>query len=57
MNKPLPAPNVPGNTPFEWFDNTFRKVLTVSKEDLVKAAAKWKRSRVRNKRAKEIGAP
>jgi hypothetical protein len=51
--KPLPAPNVPGNTEFERFDNAVRKVLTVSKEDLVKAEAKWKRTRARKKRAKK----
>jgi hypothetical protein len=38
--KPAPAPNVPGSTEFERFDNAFRKVLTVSKEDLLKAEAK-----------------
>jgi hypothetical protein len=43
--KPAPAPNVPGNTAFERFDNAFRKVLTVSKEDLLKAESKWKRAR------------
>jgi hypothetical protein len=50
--KPAPAPNIPGNTEFERFDNAFRKVLTVSKEDLVKAEAKWKRARARKKRVK-----
>lgn len=50
--KPLPAPHVPGNTEAERFDNAFRKILTVSKEDLLKAEAKWKRARAR-KLAKE----
>ena len=40
--KPAPAPNVPGNTEFERFESAFRKVLTVSKEDLVKAEVKCK---------------
>jgi len=51
--KPTPAPNVPGKTEFERFDNAFRKVLTVSKADLLKAEAKWKRDRERKKRAKK----
>lgn len=34
--KPLPAPNVPGKTEFERFDNAVRQVLTVSKEELLK---------------------
>jgi hypothetical protein len=54
MNKSLPAPHVPGNTEFERFDNAFRKIITVSKEDLLKAEAKWKRDRAR-KRAKAKG--
>jgi hypothetical protein len=34
--KPLPAPNVPGKTEYERFDNAVRKVLTVSKEELLR---------------------
>jgi len=34
--KPLPPPYVPGKTEFERFDNAMRKVLTVSKEELLK---------------------
>jgi hypothetical protein len=34
--KPLPAPHVPGKTEFERFDNAMRRVLTVSKEELLK---------------------
>lgn len=34
--KPLPAPHVPGKTEFERFDNAVRRVLTVSKEELLK---------------------
>ncbi len=55
MNKSAPPPNVPGDTEFERFDNAFRKVLTVSKDDLLKAEGKWKRARARKKRAKESG--
>lgn len=34
--KPLPAPEVPGKTEFQKFDNAVRQVLTVSKEELLK---------------------
>lgn len=34
--KPLPAPNVPGKTEFQRFDNAVRRVLSVSKEELLK---------------------
>jgi len=47
--KPLPAPNVPGNTESERMDNALRKILTVSKTDLLKEEAKWKRARARKK--------
>ena len=51
--KPLPAPNVPGNSEAERFDNAVRKMFSVSKEDLLKREAKWKRARARKKRAKK----
>ena len=51
MSKAHPAPQVPGNTDAERMSNALRKVLTVSKEDLMKEEAKWKRSRARKKRA------
>jgi hypothetical protein len=51
--KPLPAPHVPGNTEAEKFDNAVRKMFSVSKEDLLKREAKWKRTRARKKRAKK----
>jgi len=51
--KPLPAPNVPGNTDAERFDNAVRKMFTVSKYDVLKAEAKWRRSRARKKQAKK----
>jgi len=34
--KPLPAPAIPGKTDFQRFDNAVRKILTVSKEELLK---------------------
>ena len=51
--KPAPAPNVPGDTDAERMDNALRKILTVSKDDLLKEEAKWKRARARKKRAKK----
>ena len=51
--KPLPAPNVPGNTEAERFDNAVRTVLTVSKDSLLKAEAKWKRAQAKRKAAKK----
>ena len=51
--KPLPAPSVPGNTEAERMDNAIRKMFSVSKEDLLKEEAKWKRARERKKRAKK----
>ena len=43
--KPEPAPNVPGRTDAERFDNAVRKVLSVSKEELLKAEEEWKAKR------------
>ena len=38
--KPAAAPNVPGDTDAERFDNAVRKMFTVSKEELQKREAK-----------------
>ena len=43
--KPLPAPDVPGKTEFQRFDNAVRQVLSVSKEELLKREAKEKRKK------------
>jgi len=51
--KPLPAPNVPGSTEAERFDNAVRQIFSVSKKDLLKAEAKWKRARAKKKAAKK----
>ncbi len=51
--KPLPAPHVPGKTEFERFDNAVRRVLTISKEELLRREAEEKRTRERKKRRKE----
>ena len=48
--KPLPAPDIPGNTEAEKFDNAVRKMFSVSKEELLKREAKWKRAKARKKR-------
>lgn len=52
--KPLPAPNVPGGTEAERFDNAVRKMFSVSKEDLQKQEEKWKRTQARKKQAKKF---
>ncbi len=49
--KPEPAPHVPGATPWEKFDNALRRVLSVSKEELLKREAKWKRARPKKRRS------
>jgi len=51
--KPAPAPNVPGNTEAERFDNAVRRIFSVSKEELLKREATWKRVRARKKRTKK----
>lgn len=50
--KPAPAPDVPGATPWERFDNAVRNVFNVSKEALLKEEAKQKQQRAK-KRAKK----
>lgn len=45
--KPLPAPNIPGKTEFEKFDNAIRRVLTVSKQELLKREQREKKSKKR----------
>lgn len=52
--KPLPAPNVPGNTEAERMSNALRMVLSVSKKDLLKKEAGEKRAREK-KREKKPG--
>jgi hypothetical protein len=49
--KPLPAPQVPGDTEAERMDNAVRKLFTVTKEDYLKDEARRIRARNR-KRAK-----
>jgi hypothetical protein len=51
--KPLPAPPVPGNTDAERFDNAVRKTFTVSKEEMQRREAEWKRTQATTKEAKK----
>jgi hypothetical protein len=50
--KPLPAPDVPGRTERERFDNAMRQILTVSKEDILKKEAQEQRKKERKKEQK-----
>ena len=50
--KPLPAPNIPGKTEFERFDNAVRQVLSVPKGQLLRREAKEKQMRERQKSRK-----
>jgi hypothetical protein len=45
--KPQPAPTVPGDTDTQRFDNAVRKMFTVSKEDIRRHEAVWKRMQKR----------
>ena len=51
--KPLPAPNVPGKSEFQRFDNAMRQVLTVSKDELLKREQREKQAPERRRRAKK----
>jgi hypothetical protein len=51
--KSAPAPNVPGNTEAERFDNAIRKMFSVPKEAILKAEVKWKQARAKKKRARK----
>jgi hypothetical protein len=53
--KPLPAPNVPGNSEAERFDNAVRKIFSVSKEELLKREAEWQLLRTKRTRTKKTG--
>jgi hypothetical protein len=44
-----PAPNVPGNTPWEKFDNAVAGIFKVSKEAFIKEEARVRRQRKRNR--------
>ena len=50
--KPLPPPNVPGQTEAERMDNAVRQMFSVSKEDLLKIESKEKKARAKRKAKK-----
>lgn len=54
--KPLPAPNIPGNTDWERFDNAVRKAFSVPKEALLKEDARLKKLRIKKKAKKNHAA-
>jgi hypothetical protein len=43
--KPLPAPDVPGSTEAERFENAVRKVFTVSKEEIERREVAWRKTK------------
>jgi hypothetical protein len=45
--KPIPAPEIAGNTPWERLDSAVRQIFTVSKETVIRADAKRKRAKAR----------
>lgn len=49
--KPAPAPNIPGDTEAERFNNALNRMFSVSKDELVKRETKWKRAQARKKSA------
>ena len=51
--KPLPAPNVPGETEAERMSNAVRMLFSASKEAFAKEEVKRGRARERKKRAKK----
>jgi hypothetical protein len=53
MRTPPPVKLPEGGTPAERLDMAFRKVLTVSKADILKAEGREKRTRERKRTAKK----
>jgi hypothetical protein len=51
--KPLPPPDVPGNTEAERMDNAVRKFFTVPKAAYLKEEERLKKLRERRKRSKK----
>jgi hypothetical protein len=51
--KPLPAPNVPGSTDWERFDNAVRKVFSVPSEAIKKERERMEGAREKRKLAKK----
>jgi hypothetical protein len=53
--KPEPAPKVSGKTPWKKLDNAVRHIFTVSKDDVLKEEARFKKTK-RKKRARQKAA-
>ena len=51
--KPLPAPNVHGDTPAERLSNALNRVLRASKSDLLKEEARLRRASEKKKRGQK----
>ena len=47
--KPSPAPDVPGNTPWERLDSAVRTIFSVPKEAFLKKEARLKKRREKKK--------
>jgi hypothetical protein len=54
--KPEPPPKIEGKTPWKKLDKAVRHIFTVSKEDIVKAEAKAKKSRQTKRPRRKIAA-
>ncbi len=52
MIKPISIPPQPEGTPFEKFDNLFRKVVAVPKAAIDKEEKKWRRQQARRRTKK-----
>ena len=52
--KLLPAPPVPGKTEAEHFDYAVRKTFTVSKEEMQRREAEWKRTQATAKATRNL---
>ena len=50
--KPLPPPNVPGNTDFEKFDNAVKMMFSVPKEAILRAEKDRKQAKAIPARSK-----
>lgn len=48
MKPALPPIDVPGSTPFQRMDNLFRKVVTVSKEEIDRREEAWAKQNGKN---------
>lgn len=51
--KPLPAPEVPGNTEWQRFDNAVRKMFTVPEAAILRERERMKAEREKKKAAKK----